>query len=61
VVIFVAWTQRQARGQTEEDEAVTKRTDQSEDARQWAITFYLVIAAITLAGIFAVVLTERYL
>jgi hypothetical protein len=40
---------------------VTKRTDQSEEARQWAMTFYLIIAAITLAGILAVVLTERYL
>ncbi len=40
---------------------MTKRTEQSEEARQWAMTFYLIITAIALAGILAVVLTERYL
>jgi len=60
-VIFAARTRRRARRHTEKDQAVTKRTDQSEEARQWAMTFYLIITAIALAGILAVVLTERYL
>jgi hypothetical protein len=40
---------------------VKKRPDRSEEARQWTMTVYLVIAVLTLAGILAVVLTERYL
>ncbi len=50
-----------AEREIDEGEIVKKRSDQSEEARQWAMTFYLIIAAVTLAGLLALALAERYL
>jgi hypothetical protein len=52
---------RRAGRAVEEGEAVKKRPDQSEEARQWSMTFYLIIAAAALATFLAMALARRYL
>jgi hypothetical protein len=40
---------------------VARRAGSIEQARQWAMTLYLIIVAASLARILAIVLAERYL
>jgi hypothetical protein len=40
---------------------VKKRTDHNEEARQWAMTLYLCVAAAVLASLLAITLAARYL